>query len=283
MPGTPIRSERDSTTSESSEDSGTPPNPNPNDSDGATDDSPNPPPPPEVEDEVVRLKRYTGLLENTLRENNRTIQQMNERGTTTPPPATPPPARDTAAERQEFFNDPAEITRRTVRAELEQTVAPLLEFVKEMKGQGAAARVKEQVKNDPRFSSMWDAAVERAVDETLARMKPEEITEQNVRSATVQAIGLKAMGMLEGSTTPAPRSDPPTPSGDRRVTTPAHMRPSAPPAPTGNGNKPKLRSLTENEERLRRENKQTHEDFLFWLELPASEVTTAIPPSKRAK
>lgn len=278
--GTPIRSEKD-TSPESSEDSQTPPNPNPDPSTGHTDagDPPVVEDPPE--DEVTRLRRYTGILESTLRENNRTIQQMNESGTTTRPAPTPPPTRDPAAERQEFFNDPAEITRRTVKAELEETVKPLLDFVKEMKSQGASGRIKEQVKNDPRFSGMWDPAVERAVDETLARMKPEEITEQNVRSATVQAIGLKAMGMLEGSTPPAPRSDPP-PTGERpRVTTPAHMRPSAPPAPSGNGNKPKLRPLTENEERLRRENRQTHEDFLFWLELPAGEVTTAVPPSKR--
>ena len=282
--GTPIRSEKDSTAPDSSGESQTPPNPNPDDSTGRTDEGDGQPPVVE-EDEVTRLRRYTGILESTLRENNRTIQSMNERGTTTPPASTPPPARDPVAERQEFFNDPAEITRRTVRAELEQTVAPLLEFVKELKGQGMIGRLKEQVKTDPRFAPMWDSAVEQAVDATLAKVAPDQLNEHTVRAATVQAIGLKAMGMLEGSS-PPPNSNPnpnPAPTGERRVQTPAHMRPSAPPAPSGNGNKPKLRALTENEERLRRENKQTHEDFLFWLELPASEVTTATPPSKRGK
>jgi hypothetical protein len=283
--GTPIRSERDNQPTPASTDSSATsqdPPPNPNPSDGVTDPPAGDPP----ETEEVKLRRYSAILEETLREQNRTIQALQNGQRPAAPAAPAPPPRDPQAERQEFYNEPMEATRRIVRTELEQTVAPLLEFVKEFKGQGVSDRLKNTVKNDPRFSGMWDADVERAVDDTLSRVKPESINEDIVRSAAVQAIGLKAMNLLPTSAAPAPPAPTPpapAPAGERRVTSPAHMRPSAPPAPSAPNGKPALRPLTENEERLRREQKISHEDFLFWQNLPASEVTTAIPPSKRGK
>lgn len=268
---TPIRSRNDPSTEEE-----TPPAPNPNSSNPSTGVIEEEPVVPETEE--VRLRRYSTILEETLREQNATIQRLNETRAT-PPAPTSPPARDAAAERQEFYNDPMEATRRTVRKELEETVAPLLDFVKEMRGQGVAGRLKEQVKNDPRFSGMWDAAVEHSVDEALARVTPDQINEGTVRAAAVQAIGLKAMGFLENSS----GNGNPQPAGERRVpATPPHMRPSAPPAPSARP-APKLRDLTENEERLRRENKMSKEDFLWWLEQPAGDITKGQPPSVRQR
>lgn len=281
--GTPIRSRNDPPPQDTSDSQDPPPNPNPNPSDGVIDDPPVTDPPADTEE--ARLKRYSAILEDTLREQNRTIQQLQNATPPVAPPAAPP--RNPEAERQDFYNDPIEATRKVVKTALEETVAPLLDFVKEMRGATTTDRIKNQVKNDPRFSGIWDADIERAVDETLTRVAPDKINEDVVRSAAVQAIGLKTMNMLPTTTprtdNPNPNPNPPAPT-ERRVTTPPHMRPSAPPAPSSqtNGAK-KLRPLTENEERLRRENKQTHEDFLFWLELPANEVTTAIPPSQRGK
>ena len=279
--GTPIRSANDPPPGSTDSSEELDPNLNPNDSTGRTDEEE----PPVVEDpEVARLKRYTGILEANLRDQNATIQAMAERGDRAAAPPAPPAPRDVQTERTEFYNDPLEATRRVIRDELKETVAPLLDFVQGLKGQGAKDKFISAVKQDARFSGMWDAAVERAVEETLARVPADQINEQVVRSAAVQAIGLKAMGALEGAEAPPAPPAPPAPSGERRVTTPPHMRPSAPPAPTGrNGEAPKRRPLTENEERLRRENKQTVEDFWFWMELPANEVTTAVPPSQRGK
>lgn len=269
--GTPIRSERDTPPEPLEDSTEQPPNPNPNPSDGVTDGDPPP------EDEVTRLSRYTGILEATLREQNATIQRLNESHAAPAPTPTPAPAPvDPSVARQEFYNDPAGATRRTIREELETTVKPLLDFVQEFKGQGLLGTLKAKMKADARFAPHWDAAVEQAVDETLSRLQPSQINEQTMQSAVVQAIGLKTMGLLSGSTAPAPTPAPsPTPTPTRVPSTPPHMRPSAPPAPgSGNGAK-KLRPLTENEERLRREQKMSHEEYLFWLDVPANEVATA--------
>ncbi len=54
--------------------------------------------------------------------------------------------------------------------------------------------------------------------------------------------------------------------------TPPHLRPSAPPAPGPGDQPPKLRDLSEQEERLRRENNMTREEFLAALDMAASDV-----------
>jgi len=274
--GTPIRSEKDPPNPPPSPDSSgashePPPNPNPNPSDGRTDGEP--------EGEAARNARYIGILEDTLREQNRTISQLNAQVTAKPTreePAPPPP--DPAVARQEFYNDPMSATRRIVGDALKETVAPLLDFVNEMKGQGVAGRLKTQLKADPRFAPYWDDAVDRGIDDAVSKLQPGQLNEMTMQGIVVQIIGLKTMGLLPGSSAPAPRAPNPNPdpnSAPRVSTQPAHMRPSSPPAPSAGNGKKVLRPLTENEERLRRENKMSHEEYLFWLDVPPSQVATA--------
>lgn len=274
--GTPIRSEKDPPNPPSPDSSGgshePPPNPNPNPSDGATNDQP--------ENEVTRLSRYTGILEETLREQNRTISRLNEQVSSRPAAPEPAPAPvDPATARQEFYNDPMTATRKIVGDALKETVAPLLDFVKEMKGQGLVGQLKSQLKADARFAPFWDEAVERGVDDAVSKLQPGQINEVTMQGIVVQVIGLKTMGLLPGSQpAPAPRNPNPNPDPNpapRMTTTPAHMRPSAPPAPSAGNGKKQLRALTENEKRLARENKMTDEEYLFWLDVPPSEVATA--------
>lgn len=275
--GTPIKSEKD-TPHEPSEDLNEPApnlNPNPDPSIGHTDDQ------PQRETELLRLQRYTGVLEENLREQNRTIQTQNDLLTRTPPaPVAPPvPPVDPQAARNEFYQDPVAVTRRTVREELESTVAPLLDFVKEFKGQGTATRLKDKFRNDPKFQPHWDDAVERSIDDAVSRVAPENLNDGTMQAIIVQSIGLKTMGLLSPSTNGNSNPNPPAPTS-RPVSSQAHMRPTGPPAPSTQPGAKRLRALTENEERLRRENKMTHEEYLFWLELPADQVATATPPKR---
>lgn len=267
--GTPIKSEAELEAERQaaenqppvSSDPPTPQNPNPS-SDGAT----------ETEDE--KRKRYISILEDTIREQNRKLQAAADAGTTQPP--TTASKLTPEEEKQAFYQDPVTVTRNIVNEALDRTIAPLTEFVREFRGQGTTQRLIERFKVDPRFSNMWDSQIEGAVTNFLGTLSPDQINEATVQSAVIQAIGLRAAGLLQGSPGPTPPPTPPsTPkNGNPPVPpTPPHMRPSAPPGPGEQPVKPKLRALTENEERIRRENKQTVEEYLNWLEVPATDVT----------
>lgn len=265
--GTPIKSEAD-LEAERLAAEGQPP--------VSSDPPPNPPTPQDgVTEPEDKTKRYIAILEDTVREQNRKIQLAADAGNVQPTPATKP-ALTPEEEKQAYYQDPVTATRNIVNEALERTIAPLTDFVKEFRGQGATQRLVEKFKVDPRFSGMWDSQIEDAVTNFLATLQPEHINDATVQSAVIQAIGLRAAGLLPGTTAPTPTPTPKTPSnGNPPVTpvTPPHMRPSAPPGPNDRPAAPKLRALTENEERIRRENKQTHEEYLRWLDVPATEVT----------
>lgn len=222
--------------------------------------------------------QYIKLLEDTVREQNR---RLNEAAASTSRPAAPPPppAKTVEEERQEFYNDPVNSNRRLIREELEATVGPILAYVNELKGGTAIDKFVNQFKSDARFARMWDADVENYVRQQSSTVSPAQLTEQTVGFIVVSAIGMKASGILPTSsglpsampeTPPAPPAPTPTPAP---MPTPPHMRPSAPggpPAPAGNGKV--LRALTEHEERIRRENNMTVEQFLTFQEMPSQEV-----------
>jgi hypothetical protein len=229
---------------------------------------------------------YVALLETQLREQNRQIQELINRDTGAPEP--PPPPRDIEASRQQWYQDPEgrtlEVTRNVVREELQATVAPLLDFVREFKSGNAYEDMKRKFKSDARFAGQFaDPAFEAAVDQIMAKA---DKTEANMQAALIHAIGLKAINALpasNGNTTvpaPTPTPQPPaaTTTGERPVAPqPPHLRPST--APAARADAPKRRQLNELERRLARErwpnDPQAEEKYLNWLELPASDVVRA--------
>lgn len=236
----------------------------------------NQPPAPATEEDPN--KRYIAILEQTLREQNRQIQELaNNR----PAPAAPAPAPDPEAEKSAFYNDPVNTTRKIIQDALKESIEPLQQFVRNLKVDGSPySQMLNRFKADPRFASaLADSQILAAVEEIMSKA---ELSDINMQSAIVHATGLKSMGLLgtvvpsggNGAPAPAPTPAPaPSPSSAPAVL-PPHVRPSAPAAPTNNNNnQPAQRQLTESERRLMRENGfKSEAEYLKWLEMPASEV-----------
>jgi hypothetical protein len=117
-----------------------------------------------------------------------------------------------------------------------------------------------------------------------------EISEQIVGVAAQAAAGgyYRDIALRGNGTVPSARQstgDPSPQRQERTVTTPAHLRPSAPAVPGAEpGNEKKeLRTLTENEKRLARERHQSDEQFLAWLDVPPESVvfSTIGKPEKK--
>lgn len=221
--------------------------------------------------------RYISILEQTLREQNRQINELMSQRPAAPAPVNAP---DPEEEKQRFYNDPVNTTRKIIDESLKAAIEPLNQFVKGLKIDGSPySQMIAKFKADPRFSqSLNDPQVLAAV-ETI--MNNTDLTEINMQSAIVHATGLKSMGLLgtivpDNNPAPAPAPTPaPSPSPSGGTVVPAHVRPSAAPTPrpSDNNNAPRRPPLTENQRRLMREQGfKTEEEYWKWMELPAAEV-----------
>lgn len=221
--------------------------------------------------------RYVGVLEATLREQNRQIQELMNARPAAPAPAAP--AVDQEEEKQRFYNDPVNTTRSIIEQSLKEAIAPLNEFVRGLKIEGTPyMNMLARFKADPRFSAaLQDGQVLNAVEQIMNKA---ELSEVNMQSAIVHAMGLKTMGLLntvapsnEPAPTPAP-APAPAPANNGGTVVPAHVRPSAAPTPQpSNNNAPRRPPLTENQRRLMREQGfKTEEEYWKWMEIPAAEV-----------
>jgi len=186
--------------------------------------------------------------------------------------AAPPPEEKITPE--QFFADPVHYMDDRLEKKLKETVAPLLDFVEQFRGGTQTDKFINQFKNDSRFSSQWDDSLERYIREQAVTIPPKQLTEQNFGLIVLTGIGARAAGLIPGARTPTPQTPTPTPmpQNQNRDIIPPYIAPSNLPAAPNGGNDKKLRPLSEHEERLRRERKLTHEQFLSWLEVPASQV-----------
>jgi hypothetical protein len=222
--------------------------------------------------------RYVSVLEETLREQNRIIQGLQNQSTA-PTPAPAPSAEDL---KTQFYNDPVNTTRSIVEEALNRTIAPLNDFVRGLRIEGSPYdRLMSKFRADARFAPvLQDPHVLAAVERIMGAA---ELNEVNMQSAIVHAMGLKSMGLLgtiveapAGTPAPTPAPAPAAPTPTPSTVLPPHVRPSAAPTPAGaNGGQPRARQLTETEKRLARENRMTDEQYLKWLETPADEVAVA--------
>lgn len=230
----------------------------------------NPQPTPPIDDSKDRQIR---IFEDLTRSQNARINEL-EQALAANKPAAPPEEKISS---EQFFSDPAGHVANIVEKRMKETVAPLIEFVTQMRGTTKIDQFVNQFKSDSRFSSQWDDSVERYVREQAATVNPNQLNEQTFGLVVLTGLGMKAAGLLPGSTNrqSAPANNPPAnpPMPANREIIPPYLAPSNMPASsdTNRGEK-KLRPLTEDEERLRRERKLSHADFLGWLEVPASQV-----------
>lgn len=222
--------------------------------------------------------RYADILEATLKEQQRTIQQLQNQ--INAPRTEEAPTLTEEEARQLFYNNPLQVLddrdKKLMQA-LQRTIDPLIEFTKSMRGDGTPyGKLKNQFRSDPRFSAaLNDPAVDQAIDRLMDKA---ELSEANMMQAVVSAVGMKNMGLLGmvGINQPAtPPTPPPTNTPTSNTVIPAHLRPTAPASPANPNKKPELRELTELEMRICRERGMTKEDYLAWLDVPDTDVPTS--------
>lgn len=205
------------------------------------------------------LQRYIGVLESTLQENNRTIQQLANR--TTEPQQ---PTESVEERNKRFFVEPTAI----VREEVAQAVAPLNAFVQQFQRKTEYDRLKSKFQVNPMYAGhLSDSRVSAFVDQVFDSGKV-EVNDATMQQAIIMGVGQAAMGALGAAPTTTQqqeqqvRVDPPT------------QRPSAPNAPR-QVTKPAVRALTENEKTIARMKGMTDEQYLAWLNVPASAVASS--------
>lgn len=250
----------------------------------SSEGEPNPetPPTPQPGTTPTDQGRYIGILEQTLREQNRQINELMA-GRTAPAAPAAPPAPSPEQEKQDFYNEPVKTTRKIVTDALAEAIAPLNDFVRGLKIDGSPyANMMAKFKGDARFSQvLQDPHILATVEKIMERA---ELNEVNMQSAIVHASGLKTMGLLGtvvadpggGNAPPAPNgNNPPAPPS---AVLPPHVRPSAAPIPVGapRTNNPARPPLSENARRIMREQGFKDEnEYYTWLEMDAAEVANA--------
>lgn len=208
------------------------------------------------EDKVKRLDLYVATIGDQgtrLNEQDTALQTLRTEveALKTGPPPTP----DDQA--KEYFKNPVEVIRR----ELETSIAPLREFVSNFQAGDKYTQIKAALKVSPAFSGVREVFDGGTLEGYLDKaMEKQEISQATVMSAALGVLGMKEAGMLPDIPA-APITL--TPTGDPPVDVPT-TRPSPPPAPKGTP--VPLRTLTENEERVRREWGMTQEEYLKELE-----------------
>lgn len=220
---------------------------------------------------------YVRLLEEQVREQNRIIQETINRQSQ---PTAPEPTPDPEELKQRFYSDPYNTMREAINQELATAIAPLREFVAQLKGNTEYDKLKSRFSVMPQFAAIFqnpDAVA--ALDQIMAQA---DKTDQNMQAALVQVAGLMSLGALPGSNgghQPAPAPAPqfaqqqprPTNQQGATVPNPPYMRPSGAPRP-GAQAPTTTRKLTELEKRLAREAGMSEADYLKWLETPANKV-----------
>jgi hypothetical protein len=221
------------------------------------------------------------LLKGSLREANADRQRLLDENARL---NTQPPKRELSPEeaRQAYFENPREMIRGLLREELHETIAPLQEYVGQLKGQSALDKAVDALRRNPKIGPAFDDFIENIVRDAAASLPPAQITEQNLGNIAIYNIGLRATGMLPNAPAPTTQNEP-IREERQSMPNPPYLRPSAPPAPRNNSNQPQI-VLNENEQRLLRETNAkrrsagkkeiTATEWKQWENLPAADVAT---------
>ena len=245
----------------------------------STEETPTENAPPVSDDSQARLLNLyeTGMQEARQRADRleRQLAQMQQQ------PAAPK-VEDPPIDNNAFWQDSAKNIERIVEKALDARIKPLTDFVAETRGTTRYEKIKESLRMNPGFKDKMDT-IEPYLDEV---MRTTEVTEANVNTAALSLIGAMATGQLKPTeikrATGAPPPNPPNPSNTKNDAPmmPAHLRPSGPSA-TPVQQKQARRDLTELEERIRREQKMTKDEYLDELENQGPMVIESLMPRKK--
>lgn len=162
----------------------------------------------------------------------------------------PPPAEISA---EQFFEKPAE----TLRNEIGRQVAPLIDFVNATKKRETYLAIKTQFFQDPRYNHILQK-IGAQVDAAMENLEP---TVQNVANAISVLVGHHTLENPNFFAQTKEKEDDKTPKKEEeKLTTPAHLRPSAAPRNIPKDEKPK-KNYTEHERRLMREYNMTEDEW----------------------
>ena len=225
------------------------------------------------EENVTVSKDYLQALEDQLRLQTQTINRLSTEvpitQTREETPRSTAPEINAEEDRQRLFESPLEL----IREELHAAIAPIREIADMFRRDNVFKDLDSAFANDPRFSEqMRDTVVVDAVHKML-NQPGTTVNAQSYAAALVSAIGMKAIGQLQGTTPTTPTNREITPVPNRQ---PAPIvRPSAPPAPVNTNSVP-TREPTEIERRIMRENGfKSFEEYLAWCNMPARDVATS--------
>lgn len=186
-----------------------------------------------------------------------------------------PPEQTPEEAAKEFYRDP----KKVIREVMEETVKPLNEFKDGYQADNAYTRLKAQYKADPRFIPFFQRqGFEEMVDRVITQSVQNGVTISNefVESVLTHTAGQIAVGTVQmpdpiadANITPTPT--PGVPLVDNRMI-PPYLQPSSPPSVHRDAPGPKRRELTENEDRIRRENKQSLDEWWAWMEMDSKDI-----------
>lgn len=155
--------------------------------------------------------------------------------------------------KDEFYDKPAESTAAIVKKLLDESLAPLKVTVQEFSRDRSYGNLRNKFSNDPRFKIMFER-IGNTIDTMMSKHEP---TDDNMTMVLLGLRGAADLGMLGDVTFKETKTE------DRRIEEPvqAHLAPSGSPRPESD-RAPKLRTLTEEEDRIRRKHGLTNEGYL---------------------
>lgn len=210
----------------------------------------NPPAPPtnDIRAELDALQRRA--LAELSQKNEELQRQLAEKNKT--PRSTP------EEDSQLLFKNP----RQLIREEMQEIVAPLIEFRNQFAKQSAYDNLKANLRSNPQLFAIYNE-IAAHVDQAMQTVEP---TMQNLQTVIFSVYGAYKAGLIPNSqpshipATTQPQVPP--------VSTPPHIPPSPPPVPRNTGNVPKVRELTEAEREIARRQGLTPEQYIAYLNAP---------------
>lgn len=199
-------------------------------------------------------RRAMGEMSNEITQLRQEIQRLQ---------SAPAPQQNEA----NFFERPREI----IREEVQQTVAPLLDFQKAYQRDQQYQMLKRQVLASPQLGPLL-RQVESVVDQMMQGADP---TPASMQAAIFSAIGMQTAGLIPANATTPPAAMPATPPVHNNQPNggpviPPNIPPSAPPPPRRTENTdPNKRPLTESERRIKEAmGLKSDEEYLAYLNAP---------------
>jgi hypothetical protein len=188
---------------------------------------------------------------------------------------------------KEFYRDPEKVIREVMR----ETVAPLNEFKSNFEAESAYTQLKRQYKADARYAPYFKRpGFEDMIDTVIreATKKNVGVTSQFVESAITHTVGQMATGTIvfpdpiadQSVNNQVPKFDaqtgkPLTGLTEHNQMIPPYLQPSSPPSPGPSQHAPQRRDLTENEDRIRREQRMSLEDWWKWQDMDSKDVISS--------